>query len=278
MLTLGWTGSRGGGGVPPSRPPGGRWLALGLVALSLSACATKGDLRDVQDEIRALAAQQRETMEALTGMRTAVQDTLRGQSDVLFESRGDILRQLMEIEQNIITLQELTGQNQRALATLRDLIESQGAGRVNPQRSDPGRGLETDPGFTVDEPRTSTAVEVYNMAVTNYNRRNFSTARSAWEQFLRDYPNDELAPDARYFLADIMVQEERYDEAIQAFLDVSRLFPDAEKAPQALYRVGTTYIEMGQLEDARVYLERVIRTWPESEVAANAQARLDEIG
>ena len=266
--------------MSPSRSPGRRWLALTLAGLSLSAsaCATKGDLRDVQDEIRALATQQRETMEALTGMRMAVQDTLRGQSDALFESRGDIIRQLMEIEQNIITLQELTGQNQRALATLRDLLESRGGGGVTPQRSDPGRGLGVDPGFTVDEPRTSTAVELYNLAATNYNRRNFTTARSAWQDFLREYPNDELAPDARYFLADIMVQEERYQEAIQAFLEVNRLFPEAAKAPQALYRVGTTYIEMGQLDDARVYLERVIETWPDSEEAANAQARLDEIG
>jgi tol-pal system protein YbgF len=211
-------------------------------------------------------------------MNLAVQDTLRGQSDALFESRGDIVRLLMEIEQELITLQELTGQNQRALATIRDLLETQRASGVNPRRTDTEPGQVMDSEFNRNPPRTSTAVEMYNVAATNFNRGNNSTARAAFQQFLREYPNDALAPDAHYFLADILVQEERYEEAIQAFLEIRRLFPTADRVPRALYRVGTTYIELGQLDDARVYLDLVVNTWPDTEAASAARDRLNEIG
>ncbi len=280
MAKLCRTGLRGGGRGPSPRGFGSRWLVSGLLAMLLTGCATKGDLRDVRGEIRALADQQRETNEALSGMSTAFQDTLRDQSDALYESRGDIIRRLQEIEQELITLQELTGQNQRALTLIRDLLESQRAGGVPPTRTDPGPGQRVDTEFTPagEQPLTSTAVDMYNMAATNLNRGNISTARLAFQDFLRQYPNDELAPDAHYFLADIMVREERYEEAIQAFLEIRSLFPESARVPRALYRVGTTYIALDQLEDARVYLERVVNTWPDSDAAALARERLDEIG
>jgi tol-pal system protein YbgF len=251
---------------------------LALLGLTLSGCATKGDLRDLRTEVRELAAQQREALSQITGMNLAVQDTLRGQSDQLFESRGDIVRLLRELEQELLTLQELTGQNQRALATIRDLLEAQGAGGVNPTRSDRSPGQIVNPDLTLNQPRTSTAVEMYNVAATHFNRGNIGTARMAFRDFLQAYPNDALAPDAHFFLADIMVQEERYEEAIQGFLRVHELFPTADRVPRALYRVGTTYLELGQVDDARVYFERVVNTYPDTDAAALAQDRLDEIG
>jgi len=119
---------------------------------------------------------------------------------------------------------------------------------------------------------------MYNVAATHFNRGAISTARMAFRQFLQEYPNDELAPDAHYFLADILVQEERYDEAIQAFLEIRSLYPAAQRVPQAVYRVGTTYIDLGQLDDARVYLDLVVNSWPDTDAASAARDRLNEIG
>jgi tol-pal system protein YbgF len=96
-------------------------------------------------------------------------------------------------------------------------------------------------------------------------------------QFLQTYPNDALAPDAHYYLADILVQENRLDEAIRAFLRVPELFPTAQKVPEAFYRVGILYLELNQREDARAYLERVVNSYPESGAAVLARERLAQI-
>ncbi len=279
MLNLVPSRFRGSGLLPGSPGRGGLWLLFLFLGLTLSGCATKGDLRDLTDQIDALAVQQRESLGQLQGLNLAVQDTLRGQTDALFESRGEIVRLLRQIEQQLITLQELTGQNQRALATLRDLVESGRAPGLTPIRSDPpeaGRQV-MDPDFQEDPPTPDAAVDTYNAAVRAFNRGSVSTARRAFNQFLQEYPNDPLAPDANYYLADLLVQENRLEEAITAFLRVPELYPTAEKVPDALYRVGVVYIAMEEYDDARQYLERVVNTYPDSGAAILAQERLDEI-
>jgi tol-pal system protein YbgF len=257
---------------------GTRWLFLGLIGLTVSGCATKGDIRDVQDEIRAMAAQQRQTLEELSGLNLAVQDTLGRQSDAIFESRGDINRRLQGIEQEILTIQELLRMNQQSLMTIRDLLESGRSGGVSPMRTDTEPGQSMEVGFVPSEDRAGGPVEMYNTAVTQFNNRSTNTARRAFQQFLRQYPSDALAPDAHYYLADILVQEDRLEEAVQAFLRIPELFPTAGRVPEALYRVGVTYIALEQLADARVYLERVVNSYPGTDSATAAQERLAEIG
>jgi tol-pal system protein YbgF len=277
MSNIPSTGSRGAGRRAGATGSGGRWLVVGLLAVSVTGCATKADLRDVQSELRALSAQQREVFSELAGLNLAVQDTLRGQSDALFESRGETIRRLREMEQELITIQELLRLNLQGLATVRDLLEGRGPAVSGLMRTDTEPGQRMDMELVPEAPGASGAVEMYNAAVTQFNRGSTSTARRAFEQFLQTYPNDALAPDAHYYLADIMVQENRLEEAIRAFLRVPELFPTARKVPEALYRVGVLYLELNQQADARAYLERVVNSYPDSGAAVLARERLARI-
>ncbi len=261
-----------------TRVMGTRWLGLGLLGLILSGCATKGDIRNIQDEVRALAAQQRQTFEELTGANLAVQDTLGRQSDAIFESRGDTNRRLALIEQELITIQELLRMNQQSIMALRDLMESGGARGVSPMATDQTPGRNRDVSYVPGGDRAGGAADMFNTARTQFQRGQLGTARMAFQNFLRSYPTDALVPDAHYFLADILVQEEKPEEAVQAFLEIPTLFPTSAKASEAYYRVGVIYISLDDMDDARAYLERVVNTYPGSESAAAAQDRLDEIG
>ncbi len=272
---------RGPGLRSGPRGRGSFLLSLAFLGLTLSGCATKRDVRDLQDAVASLGVQQEAALQELQSLNMAVQDTLRGQSDALFESRGEILRRLRELEQQLITLQELTGQNQRALATLRDLLEGGRTGAPTPLRTDTEPGQVLNPDFAPAGPPTTTAseaaLETYNAGVRAFNRGSITTARRAFQQFLQDYPSDALAPEAHYYLADLLYQENRLEEAIQAFLRIPELFPTADKVPEALYRVGVIYIELDQLDNAREYLRRVVDSYPDSDAATLAAERLAEI-
>jgi tol-pal system protein YbgF len=245
---------------------------LALVGLTLSGCATKRDLRELREEIRALSQQQQEALEGLAGLNLAVQDTLRGQSDALFETRGETIRRLREIDDRLMTLMELTGENQRSLAALRDLVEARGVPYAPSQSDASGRPRE---GEGVDS--GSGPEDTYNVAVTQFNRGAFSTARRAFQQFLQEFPNHSLASDAHFYLADILVQENSPGEAIEAFLRIPEFYPTARKVPDSLYRIGVLYIELDDLDEARRYLQRVVASYPESGAAILAQDRLAEI-
>lgn len=266
----------GTGRSPGARVSGARWLFLCLLGLSLSGCATKGDLRSVQDEIRALGERTDRAVQELSGLNLAVQDTLGRQSDAIFESRGDINRRLQTLEQEILTIQELLRMNQQSLMTIRDLLESQRPGGMGPMRTDtePGRDLE----FSPAEERAGGPVDMYNTAATQFNNGSLNTARRAFQQFLREYPTDALAPNAHFYLAEILVQEERLDEAISAFMRVPELFPTADMVPDAYLRLGEVYIQQDKLDDARYYLRLVVNSYADTDAARQAQERLDEIG
>ena len=82
---------------------------------------------------------------------------------------------------------------------------------------------------------------------------------------------------AQFYLADILEQENRLDEAIQAFLRISELYPTADRVPAALYRIGAIYASQGNDEQAVIYLERLVNTYPDSGEAEIAEELLQDI-
>lgn len=274
--------------APSDRPgPGsgsgghrGLLLALGacLAVPLLSGCATKGDMRDLQSEVRRLYERQDSILMRLEALTRANRDSILTMSDVVFDLRGDLGQQLGEIRNQLVTLQELTGQNQRSLAALRDQVEART--RLAPPSQPATDTMSEGGGGGPSEGRTTGGAEdLYNAGITQFNRGSFLTARRAFERFLETYPTHALAPDAHFYLAQTLVQEGRFQEAVQEFQRVPEMFPGSPRVPQALYRIGILYLEeLDDTAEARRYLERVVNSYPDSGVAELAQQRLREIG
>ncbi len=263
------------------RALGGGGLLLILLALGLSGCATKRDLKDLQAEIRILASRQDSAFARLAAVTIEGRDSLSSLSRDQFEAgvqlRGEVSMRFLGIEEQLITLQELTGQSQRNIAALRDQFETRRERLTGPPPVNQDSSAGGVMGEEIAAPRAGGAAEIYSAAVTQFNRGSFSTARIAFGRFLTAYPNHSLASEAKFYLADILVQENRLDEAIDAFLEITELFPTAARAPFALYRIGVLYIELEDLDQARSYLQRVVNTYPDSGAALVARERLEDI-
>ena len=119
--------------------------------------------------------------------------------------------------------------------------------------------------------------ELYLTAVDQFNRGSTTTARLAFERFLAAYPSHARAPDAHYYLADILVQEDQLEDALAAFQEIQELFPTAARVPYALYRIALIQIALGDDDDAEETLQRIVNTYPGTGVALQAQDKLDEI-
>jgi tol-pal system protein YbgF len=250
-----------------------RVLLTVAAAASLGGCATKGDLRNLRLEIQALSARQDSLLAALRRQALQTQDTVREQGRALFDFRGDVLRQLREVDESLTRLEAMVGENQRGISGIRDQMANlrRAAGTPTPVEGAPPAGVEEPPAVGSD------AESIYNAAVAQFNRGSLATARTAFQQFLQAFPTHRLASDAHYFLADILVQEDRVEDALDAFLEIPELFPTAAKVPDAMYRAALLQIELGRTADARATLERVVNTYPASGVATLARDKLREI-
>jgi tol-pal system protein YbgF len=253
-----------------------RLLSATAAVVALGACATKSDIRDLQTEISALVARQDSLISQLRFVTQTTQDTLRTQSDQLFDFRGQITRELRQIGESLATLEAVAGESQRGITSLRDQLASVGrAPRADPSRmQDPMRPTDESVGGAGVE---GNAEQLYSVALEQYHRDALNTAERAFEQFVSEHPNHARAPDAHFFLADILYQQNRPQEALEAFGMVQTLFPTAPKVPDALYRMAVIQIELGNTDEAVETLERIMNTYPESAIALIARDKLDEI-
>lgn len=257
----------------------GRVLAISAVAFTLGGCAMKADVRLVQEELRAVAAQQDSLIAELRMEARQTQDTLRTQSDQMFDFRGDLARRLQQIEQSLTRLEALAGENQRGMTSIRDQLANlrrmpAGGAQQMPPPDQGGAGS----GENLMEGGGASADQLYATAREQQNRGSLNTAAQAFRQFIQDYPNDPRVPDAHFFLADILTLQERPQDALAAFQEVQELFPTAPRVPQALYRIAELQEELGEIDAARATLERIVNTYPDDLVAQLAREKLREIG
>lgn len=260
----------------PRRSSVARSGAVALATVLLGACATKSDIRDLHTELRSLAVRQDSLMAQLRMETMSTQDTLRTQSDQLFDFRGDIARQLQAIAQGLARLEALTGENQRSIASVRDQLARGGTTTApRPQVVDgaaPGAPPEAVAGVG------GNADQLWGVAREQHLRGSLGTAQRAYQQFLQEQPNDPRAADALFYMADILEQQDRPEDALARFLEIQRLHPTAARVPDALFRAGRLQRDLGQIDEARSTLQRIMNTYPETPVAALARELLEEIG
>lgn len=254
-----------------------RAVSVAITASVLAGCAMKGDVRDLQTDIRALAARQDSLLTELRAAMMSTQDTMRTQSDQMFDFRGELNRQLREMNQALRTLQALAGENQRAIAGMRDQMAIQRGGAALPPRavvgdSSGGAGGERlVAGASDPEQLMTTGLDLMD-------RGSLAAASRAFEELLRNHPNDARAVDARFYLADILDQQDRDEDALAAFQEIQTLFPTAPRVPDAMIRVARLQRDMGNVEEAKATLQRIVNTYPGTGAALLAGQMLEEIG
>ena len=256
------------------RYPAARAIFAMAALVALGGCATKGDIRNLQTELIALSARQDSVLYQLRMQAISTQDTLRTQSNQIFDFRGDITRQLRLIGESLNQIEALAGENQRGIRSIRDQVSN-----MRTQRQTVSRGPVSDSSAVVGgtAPGGGNADQLYETARDQMNRGSMTTARMAFEEFLRSHPNHELAPDAQFNLAHVLKEQGELDEALAAFGEAQTRHPTAERVPDALYRMALIHLERDDDDEAIDLLERVINTYPDALIAEIAAEKLAEI-
>ena len=106
----------------------------------------------------------------------------------------------------------------------------------------------------------------------------YEEARTAFQQYLVDYPNSDLAGHSQYWLGETYYVSQDYNAALPAFRKVVTSYNTSRKLPDALLKIGYCQVELGQLAAARKTLADVVRQYPETTAARLASQKLEQIG
>jgi len=249
-------------------------LAAGVTAI-FAGCVTKGDLQEVQDDVALMKAESARR-DSVRGAQLAqviqaqqrVMDSLAVSRKAVGQLRGDLATDLYNIQQQLVQLQELTGQSQQRLTELRTRLEARGEQIAT----------TATPGDTTRQsPSAASAEQMYEASLAQLRRGSTSTARQGLREMLRVHPTSERAGDALYFIGQSFAAENADSSAVY-YEQVVQRYPASSRAPSALYNLGLLAERRKETKKARETYQKVVQKYPQSDEAALARDRLKALG
>jgi tol-pal system protein YbgF len=107
--------------------------------------------------------------------------------------------------------------------------------------------------------------------------RKYEQAIPEFQAFIQRFPDSEYAPNAHYWLGQLLFNKGNYAEAKGPFERVVNFYPDSNKRSDAIYKLGSIALKTNNKLDAKVLFERVISEYPGSTAAKLATSRLKNL-
>jgi tol-pal system protein YbgF len=119
---------------------------------------------------------------------------------------------------------------------------------------------------------------LYNNAVRDYNGGKNDLATQEFSDYIKFYPNTDLAGNSYFYLAEVQYKQGNFQQAVQNYDEVLQNFSSGNKAASAQLKKAFALIELGKQDDAVRELRHLIQRYPHSNEALQARDRLRKLG
>jgi TolA-binding protein len=272
-------------------------LGAAVVALGVTGClASKGDIRLLQDELRATraavarsdSAHRRESdslaaaLAALASaqasgdqaLQRALQSTDTKLGDLANRSRNFELttaEKFKGLNDDVAQVQELARQNMRGVTAARAVAEQVAAAPGTPPTA-PGDSTTRQPAPVAPGP--ATLLLAGNAGILQGSCR---AARRSYEELLRQFPTSLEAPEAQYKIGESFVscpEGGNPAAADSVYTLVTTRYPKSDFAAISLYKRSDMQMKAGKTDVARSLLQRIVCEYPKSTVYPLATEKL----
>ena len=117
----------------------------------------------------------------------------------------------------------------------------------------------------------------YERILAYFKEGNLDGSRDGFSAFLTEYPNSDLAPNARYWLGESHYGKKDYKQAIDSYDRVELDYPQSEKVPAAILKKGFAYLALKDKKRASSAFKQVVTLYPKSPEAGKAYDKLNQM-
>lgn len=214
--------------------------------------------------MRNLVEQTTDNMNKVTGAVNELQKTLSQQNS---DMGGKVDQVSTQVQAMHDALDELRARLNK-LNTQLDQFASQ-------QQNLPSQAPGVQPGApAVQAPPPDV---LYNNGLRDYNAGKYDIAGQEFNDYLKFYPNTDLAGNAQFYVGEIAYRQGNFQGAIQAYDTVLQLYAGGNKAAAAQLKKGYALIELGQRDAGVRELNSLIARYPRSVEATQARERLRQV-
>ena len=111
----------------------------------------------------------------------------------------------------------------------------------------------------------------YDLLMT---QRKIPEAISAFNAFLKKYPDGSYADNAQFWLGEAYYAHNDLDTAMTEFRQLVETYKESPKVPDAVYKVGQIHRIKGENDKARMVFQGLVEHYPNTPAAELAQQRL----
>jgi tol-pal system protein YbgF len=245
-------------------------LATPLVMLFAGCFATQSDVQVLQSDIRTMRGEQLaadsarkiQIDRALASIRTA-NDSLNAVSAHLTRFRSDMTSSMSSVQQQLLQVQELTGQSQRRIQEVRASLEERQSATAAPDST----GAPATPGPNA----------LFQVAREQMMQGSNAAARQAFQDLIAKYPKSDVAPDAEFYIAETYAAENNTAAADSVYAQVASQYAGSPRAATAIYKRAVAAQAAGNGDQARDLFNQLIKKYPRSDEAALARDRIKTI-
>jgi len=260
------------------------WQRLGvLILLGLLALPSWGASKEIiqlQTQVQQLQDQMTQMKQSFDQQMGIIQHLIEQSTDNVNKVAG----QVTTLQTNLQKQQSDSGNHVEQLSgqiqALNDSLDEVKArlNRVSKQLEDMQSAQQTLTAQQQQQAQAPPPDVLYNNALRDYNAGKNDLAVQEFSDYVKFYPNTDLAGNAYFYLADIEFRQGNYQKAAKDYDQVLQNFPSGNKAPAAQLKKGFALIELGQKDDGVSELRHVIQRWPRSAEATQARDRLRKLG
>jgi tol-pal system protein YbgF len=261
-------------------------LATGLIgtcpawAVNRELVALETQVQQLSDQVTTLKQSLDERMGVLKNLTEQNTESISKVTSAITNIQTSLQKQQTDTGAHV---DQLSGQ----LQSLNDSLDELKArlGKVTKQLEDlqaTQQTLAAQSSQTVAAQQAQLAVPppdvLYNNALRDYNGGNGDLAKQGFADYVKNYPNTDLAGNAYFYLAEMDFKAGNYPQAVKEYDQVLQGFPDGNKAASAELKKGFALIESGQKNEGVAALRHVVQRYPRSNEALQAKDRLKKLG
>lgn len=260
-------------------PTPGNAVAKEIIQLQRDVSLLLQAQRDLQrsvDEkhavLKTLVEQQLDTVGRLNGTMGALQKAVQ---DVQANSgaRMDTLAtQVQALGDNFEEVKVRMGRLAQQMSEMQGVMQSLDAKLAG---GAPMPGSQAAPPPESQPP--ASAENLYTNALRDYQGAKYDLARQEFLDYLKFFPETDLAGNAQFYLGEIYFAQKQFNEAIADYDKVLDGYPKSFKLADARYKKGMALLELGQRSGALREFREVVRRHPGTEAERRSSAKVREL-
>jgi tol-pal system protein YbgF len=233
-------------------------------------------VQQLQDQMARMQQSFDERMGVMQHLVEQTTDNVNKVNNTIFE-----LQRALNQQHNDVAARndQLSGQIQSLNDTLDELKAR--LARVSKQLDDmtaAGQNINQAAGSPNAQQQAPPPDVLYNNGLRDYNANKLELAASEFTDYLKFYPNGELAGNAQFYLADIEYRQGNFQQAVKDYDKVLEQYPGGNKSPAAQLKKGMALIQLGDRDAGVRELNSLIQRYPRAIEATTARDQLRKMG